>query len=119
MISRRPLSTGQLQPSERRLVRAIELLGFGRFEHLKIQNGEPVLAPWPLTIRGIKFGGNPPDNGRTGAKEVQLKHQFAALLEYIRGVRTGEISILAFRHGLPFAMEIELRTDPDGSNRDA
>jgi hypothetical protein len=45
MISRRPLSSGDLLPSERRLIAAMQRFDFGCFERLKIQNGEAVLTP--------------------------------------------------------------------------
>jgi hypothetical protein len=84
----------------------MQRLGFGRFERLKIVNGEPVLAPWPLTVRGIRFGWDTADKVRTETKEFALKQQVAELLAYIRSAGTGEIRTLEFRHGLPFAMEV-------------
>jgi hypothetical protein len=107
MTSKR-LSTGELRPSERLLVAAMERLAFGRFERLMIRNGEPVLAPWPRTVQEIRLGAEPPEKVRSGAREVTLKHQVVELIEYIRSVGAGEILVLKFRRSLPCSMEIEV-----------
>lgn len=91
------LSASELRPPEQRLVAAMQRLGFGRFERLKIVNGEPVLAPWPLTVRGIRFGWDTADKVRTETKEFALKQQVAELLQYIRSAGTSEILSLEFR----------------------
>jgi len=80
MNSRRPVSAGELRSSERCLIGTMQRLGFGRFERLKIQNGEPVLTPWPLTVRGIRFGGDSAYKVRSGAEEFTLKHKGAEML---------------------------------------
>ncbi len=40
------VSTHDLRPSERRFVAAMQELGYGRFESLRIQGGEFVLDRW-------------------------------------------------------------------------
>lgn len=50
MNRRRPLSLGELLPSERHLVGAMQQLQFGLFERLKIANAEPVLEPQPWAV---------------------------------------------------------------------
>jgi hypothetical protein len=107
MITRRPLSTEDLLPCERRLVAAMQRLQFGRFERLKIQNGQPILTPWPVTIRGIKFGSEIASVDQMIASEFTLGRQVVELLAYIRSVQIGEIRTLTFSHGFPFSMEIE------------
>jgi hypothetical protein len=105
--TRLPQTAAKLLPSERRLVTAMQRLGFGRFERLKIQNGQAILTPWPLTIRGIKFGSETARADGTIASEFTLGQKIIQLLQYIRGVKSGEIRNLTFRHGEPFSMEIE------------
>jgi hypothetical protein len=94
-------------PSERKFVGAMQQLGFGRFEFLRIERGELVLTPWPDSVRDVKFCANGsrmdmPDG------EFLLKPQVAELFEYIRDVDAGEIRILEVKSGLPFSMEIEM-----------
>src|SRR5262245_24632431 len=102
----RPTTTHDLLPSERLLLEAIHHLGYGRFEALRIDRGEIVLDPWPITIRQIKFGSSDPGSEKEPRAEFRLKAQFAELFEYIRSVDAGEISLLEIRGGLPFAMQI-------------
>lgn len=104
----RSVSTHDLLPSERAFVVAMQQLGFGRFEFLRIDNGELVLDPWPTTVRGVKFGSEDPATSRTPPDEFQLKRQMIELFEYVRTVDAGEIRCLDVRHGLPFSMEVEL-----------
>lgn len=104
----RPVSTRDLLPSERCFLNAMRVLGFGRFESLQIRDGEWVLDPWPTTVRDVKFGAQDGNNPGTTAGEFALKQQVAELFEHIRNVEAGEIRTLEIRHGLPFAMEVEL-----------
>jgi len=106
-----PTSTRDLSPSERRFAAAMNHLGFGRFEFLRIERGELVLEPWPVTVRDVKFcaKSNQPD---TVAENFLLKPQVVELFDYVRSVDVGEIRTLQVRNGLPFSMEIEHRPDP-------
>jgi hypothetical protein len=88
----------------------MQTIGFGRFEKLRIESGEPVVAPWPTTLREIRFGNDLPLPGF--ASEFTLKTQVVELLRYTRSIATGEIRVLEFRHGLPFSMEIEVMGEP-------
>jgi hypothetical protein len=111
-----PASSRDLRPAERRFLTAMQQLGFGRFEHLRIERGEVVLDPWPTTIRDLKFGCTDSAPPAPKSDAFALKQQVAELFEYIRSVETGEIRVLEVKHGLPFAMEIEL---PQGGGRRA
>ncbi len=110
------MSTRDLWPSERRFVAALEQLGFGRFEFVRIQRGELVLNPWPKTVQLLKFGAVEPEPSKRSA-EFELKKSTAELFEHIRSVDEGEIRCLEVRHGLPFAMELEFRPAEDGGQR--
>ena len=103
-----PVTTQDLLPSEVVFIVAMQQLGFGRFEFLRIENGELALDPWPTTVRGVKFGSEDPGTSRTPPDKFQLKRQVVELFEYVRAVDTGEIRCLEVRHGLPFSMEVEL-----------
>ena len=114
---KRVLSMSELRASERAFVAAMQQLGFGRFEFLRIDHGELVLDPWPTTVRGVKFGSDDAATSRTAPDEFQLKRQVIELIEYVREVDAGEIRTLEIRHGLPFSMEIEHRRDGNGGQR--
>lgn len=103
----RPCSTHDLRPCERRFVQAMTTLGFGRFEYLRIDGGELVLDPWPISVRDVKFGSSDPGAAKEPPADFQLKPQVAELFAYVRSVDAGEIRTLEIKHGLPFSMEIE------------
>lgn len=111
MSTTRPLSTSKLLPSEQRLVEAMRQLRFGRFERLRIENGQAIIHPPPLTVRSVRFGCDSAGLDQAGVSDFPLKQEVVELLEYIRSVRSGEISILECRHGLPFAMEIAFQIE--------
>jgi hypothetical protein len=102
-----PVTTHDLLPSEVKFVASMQQLGFGRFEYLQIRGGELVLDPWPATIRDIKFA-TPTNSGKAELGAAELRLQIAEFFEYVRSGDVGEIRVLEIRHGLPFAMEIEL-----------
>ena len=102
-----PKATHDLSPSERRFVVAMNELGFGRFEFLRIEHGELVLDPWPPTVRSLKFGRDHLAALNGVPNEFELKRQVAELYEQVRSVEAGEIRCLEVRHGLPFSMEVE------------
>ncbi len=103
----RPVSTRDLLPSERAFVAAMQQLGFGRFEFLRIERGELVLAPWPDCVRDVKFCASSTREHLPGG-EFLLKPQVAELFEYTRDVDAGEIRTLEVKNGLPFSMEIQM-----------
>jgi hypothetical protein len=108
------VSTHDLRPSERRVVTAMQELGYGRFESLRIQRGEFVLDPWPTTVRSVKFGQATPSQLGAGLDEFELKKQIAELFVHVRSINAGMIRVLEVRGGLPFCMEIATEPDHDG-----
>lgn len=113
----RPVSKSDLFATEQSFVVAMQQLQFGRYELIRIERGELVLDPWPTTVRDVKFcaKASQPDSA---AEDFLLKHQVVELFEYVRTVDAGEIRCLEVRHGLPFSMEIEHRSDMNGGRRD-
>lgn len=101
-----PTSTRDLRPSERRFLSAMQRLGYGRFECLRIQRGELVLSPVLTTVRSLKFGKTTPNRPNELSGDFELKEETAQLFGFIRSVDSGEIRVLEVRGGLPFIMEI-------------
>jgi hypothetical protein len=99
-----------LLPSERRLVAAMQRLGFGRFESMRIKRGELVLDPWPTTVKVVKFG---PREARsqTPSDTFELKRNVVQLFDYVRSIDDGSIRSLDVKHGLPLGLEIEQRPE--------
>jgi hypothetical protein len=115
MNNRPCLSASDLLPSERRLVAAMQRLGFGRFESLRIQRGELVLDPWPTTVKGVKFGQREAWS-QTPSDVFELKHHIVQLFEYVRSIDSGVIRFLEVKHGLPLGLEIEQRPELGGDH---
>jgi hypothetical protein len=98
--------TRDLLPSEQRFVVALQQLGFGRFEFVRIHLGELVLDPWPNVIRSVKFGAATPNRPGVGTDEFEVNLPVAEFFAHVRGVESGVIRVLEVRGGLPFSMEI-------------
>jgi hypothetical protein len=101
-----PKSTCDLLPLELRFVGAMQELGHGRFECLRILRGELVLDPWPTTIRSVKFGSPNPNRPLQRPADFELKDPAAEFFAYVRTIDVGVIRVLEVRGGLPFAMEV-------------
>jgi hypothetical protein len=100
-----PKTTQDLLASERRFLAAMGRMGHGRFESLRIQQGELVLEPWPTAVRTVKFGAATPNRRVELSGDFELKQETAQLFEFVRGVERGAIRVLEIRGGLPFLME--------------
>jgi hypothetical protein len=95
-------STSDLSSSERRFLRSMQELGHGRFEFLRIVQGELVLEPWPTTVRSVKFGNPTPNQPDSGLADFELKGQVAEFFSQVRTTDSGLIRVLEVRGGLPF-----------------
>jgi hypothetical protein len=100
------VSTTDLTATERRLVDALRELGYGRIKALRILHGQPLLDPWPLTIRDVRFDSSNFQKVQTAGIEFDLKAPVVELVRHIRSLESGEILSLAIRHGLPAGMEL-------------
>ena len=106
-----------LSHSERRFLLAMNDLQFGRFEFLRIEQGELVLNPWPTTVRAVKI------RSEAAATQVfpddfELKPPSAEFFKHVRAMANGEIRCLEVRHGLPFSMELTYRPNTGEARRD-
>jgi hypothetical protein len=106
MTNERPTSTADLLPSERRFLAAMQQLGYGRFESIRILRGELVLAPWPTTVQRVSFGAAKA-RSRTPSGAFDLKRQVVHFFEYVRAIDHGEIRSLAVLDGSPISMEVQ------------
>jgi len=101
-----PTKSEDLRPSEHRFVSAMQRFDHCHFESLRIQHGELVLDPWPVTVQEVKFGSGQAA-AQTLSDEFELKRQVVQFFEYVRSVDNGTIRSLEVKHGLPFSMEIQ------------
>ena len=106
MNSQFPKSTCELRPKERRFLHAMQEHGHGRFESMRICQGELVLDPWPTTIRSVKFGNPTPNRPLPEFEDFELKDRVTEFFAYVRTIDVGVIRVLEVRGGLPFCMDV-------------
>jgi hypothetical protein len=99
-------TASRLSAPRRQLIELCQRIGFGRIEHLAVQNGEPRCDLQANIVSEIKLGTSvqrpaalPPD--------FTLKPQVIELLSWFDLMRDGRIRRLEVKHGLPFALEID------------
>lgn len=97
-----------LSEPQRRLVELMQRLNFGRIEDLIIRGGEPVFDPAPKVIQKVKIGGENGPRPEVTCEDFLLKKQTIELLKTITDRTEGRVLAIDVKHGLPFAVEIEL-----------
>lgn len=94
-----------LPQGQKRLVRLMQEIKFGRIEHLHVRAGEPTFDPPPRVMREVKFGS---ENGPHAATpDFALKAQVVELLEHLSRLSSGVVDLLEVKGGLPFRMFIK------------
>ena len=97
-----------LTPGERRLVREMQRLRFGRIENLPVRRGEPVFEPGlTRSLRKIKLRAANRPHPAMAAGDTQLKSEVVELLEHLRGIGDGLVRSLTVIDGLPFDLDVE------------
>jgi hypothetical protein len=80
---------------------------FGRFEGLRISNGEPVWDPLPRLVRVTKIGSEEEPEAAAEADWV-LKGAVLDLLKEFAKVQNGTFERITFHRGLPCVVEIAI-----------
>ena len=92
------------------LLELMQRINFGRFEDLRVLDGDPVLDPPPRVVREIKFPGDNGPRPEVGAGDFVLKSQVVELFKELDLLGDGTIAVLEIKHGLPFHMMVEETT---------
>jgi hypothetical protein len=97
----------ELSSSGKLLVSTMRRVQFGRFEGLRISNGEPVWDPPPRLVRVTKIGS---DDEQRDADEGDwvLKAPFRDLFREFGKVENGTFERITFHRGLPCVVEIAI-----------
>ena len=106
-----------LSDSRRRLVELMQRLNFGRIQNLVVRDGEPVFDPAPKVIQKVKIGGENGPRPELSCEDFLLKKQTVELLGAISDLGEGTLLTIDVKHGLPFAVEIELAAVIDKGRR--
>lgn len=95
----------------------MQRLNFGRIEGLIVRGGEPLLDPAPKVIQKVKIGGENGPRPELSCDDFLLKRQTIELLQAISDLGEGTVLTIDVKHGLPFAVEIELAASMDNVRR--
>lgn len=96
-----------LRPTEQRLLEIAHGVGFGTVPNISVRNGELVLGAKVKTKRKHRLGKN--DRGRCTqplSDDFMLKQQHVELIEKIRRIKDGVVSI-EIQDGLPVDLVVE------------
>jgi len=116
-LSEAPTKLSLSEP-HRSLVELMQRLNFGRIEYLKVRSGEPIFDPPPRIVQKGKIGGENGPRPEFSYDDLLLKKQTLELLTAIVELGDGTVLSIEVKHGLPFAVEIEVQpSDPEGSVR--
>src|SRR4051812_8523900 len=102
-----PVFSNDLTQAERILDAEFLSICFGRILGLSIRMGQPVLHPWPKSIRRVKLGTEGKSPKPRAGGDSQLPSELSEFFHYIRGIRTGELRCVEIRHGTPFSFEVD------------
>lgn len=107
-VDRASIMRSDLTAQQAWVVDAMSCNNFGRIKGLLIRDGQPVIDPPPRVIQKIKLGGENGTRAERGLEDFPIKKNVLELFDHLSHVRTGVIHDLEFRHGLPFAVDIEI-----------
>ena len=103
-----PISKSCLSDPHRRLIETMQRLNFGRIENLPIRDGAPIFGPGARFIQKVKIGGDNGPRPEAAFDDFLLKKQTVELIETLTDLGDGMVLAIEVKHGLPFALEIEL-----------
>jgi hypothetical protein len=107
-IQTTPATKSSLTERQKVLVELMQQINFGRIEALLVRDGEPNFNPAPRVVRKLKIGGENSPRPEIGSADFLLKGQVVELLEAVRELGEGTVLAIDVKHGLPFAVEIEV-----------
>lgn len=97
----------RLSPARRRLVKNIRHWGYGYFERLRVENGDPVWLPVPVIVSNIKYG-NQGKPARMHANDgCALAPSFAELFDEMDKRKNYTLEHLEFQDGVPLYRKVK------------
>jgi hypothetical protein len=99
------LTTRDLTPAQRSLLRIMHEHQFGRIENLTVQAGQPRFDCGAKVVRVSRLGGGKEEANPRDSDEFELKEATRDLLDNLARLENGIVLRLEFRHGLPCLLE--------------
>jgi hypothetical protein len=103
-----------LSAARQRLVRTMQLVGFGTIENLRISNRQPIWTDQVVVRRTIRLG-TPAVPSPVDPASFTLKATVVELMELLDVLESGEIEALHIRHGLPTELTIRSTAEAGSS----
>ena len=103
----RAVRKSQLSPARQWLVENMQKLAYGRFKHLIIVNGDPLISPPPRRYRDRRLTGANGGRREAALADFVLKQRLVALFDELDRIGNGVIAVLEVRDGLPYGMTLE------------
>ena len=86
------------------LVEMLQSINFGRLDHLRFRDGQPIIDAKSQIVREHKFAAENGPRADLQKADFTLKQQLVELFAYFDNKRCGVIETLEIKHGLPFRM---------------
>jgi len=102
----------ELSAAGKVLISTMRDVQFGRFEDLRVENGEPVFDPPPRLIK-VKRIGSAEDSNPSASDDWLIKGAIADLLQELNAVGNGTVERLEFRRGIPCLLEFAIPATVD------
>lgn len=107
--SQPPITFGDLTPGQRRLIRLMQQVGFGRIEQVAIHAGEVDWSVRPKVTQTVKLASSVVSATRSPLTETTtLKSEWVELLLHIMQMGEGVVTCVHVAHGLPQFAELEM-----------
>ena len=106
-----PISKRKLPAARAQLVELLQRINFGRIEHLPVVQGQPVLGSMGKAVSTVKLKGENGPRPETDSTDFLLKQEIVELCSQLDRIGTGHIDLIEVKHGLPFLLEIDRRSE--------
>ena len=106
-----PISKRQLPAARAQLVELLQRINFGRIEHLPVVHGQPVLGSMGKAVSTVKLKGENGARPEVESTDFLLKQEIVELCSQLDRIGTGHIDLIEVKHGLPFLLEIDRRSE--------
>ena len=106
-----PVFKRQLSAARAQLVELMQRINFGRIERMSVVNRQPVLSSIGKALSTIKLKSENGPRAELESSDFLLKQEIVRLCDQLDEIGDGEIDLIEVKHGLPFLLEIDRRSE--------
>ena len=89
----------------------MQRINFGRIERMSVVNRQPVLSSIGKALSTIKLKSENGPRAELESSDFLLKQEIVQLCDQLDEIGDGEINLIEVKHGLPFLLEIDRRSE--------